>query len=440
VSPQSSLINLAEQTSPPTSRGTQDAKPERERVTTRAAASTITDKTVRQLSKRAGEPAWLLQRRLAAWRAYRAMAMPNPLDEEWRRTDISSLDLDAALAATGNGTSERHADSLPAGVTFSDLATAARGHEALVKEHLHGLALPTEWKLGALQAALWQGGALVHVPRGVEVTLPLLYAISASGAPLFPHLLIVAEAGSSVTVVQETYSPDTGGQALVSGAVEIIVGPDARVRFVELQRWGNSTYNFSTIRARLERGAELTAALVGLGSRLTKTRLEVSLEGEGARAELLGLSLGDGDQHFDYVTLQDHIAPRTTSDLLFKAALAGRASEVWQGTVRIEKGAGGSDANQTSRNLLLSEHAKAAPIPVLEIEAYDVLRCSHGATAGPLDEEQLFYLESRGIPPAEAERLLVEAFFRQVLDRIPVEHVRERVEAALADKIEASSP
>jgi len=166
----------------------------------------------------------------------------------------------------------------------------------------------------------------------------------------------------------------------------------------------------------------------------------VSLEGEGARAELLGLSLGDGDQHFDYVTLQDHIAPRTTSDLLFKAALAGRASEVWQGTVRIEKGAGGSDANQTSRNLLLSEHAKAAPIPVLEIEAYDVLRCSHGATAGPLDEEQLFYLESRGIPPAEAERLLVEAFFRQVLDRIPVEHVRERVEAALADKIEASSP
>jgi Fe-S cluster assembly protein SufD len=236
-------------------------------------------------------------------------------------------------------------------------------------------------------------------------------------------------------VLQNTYSADVEDQSLITGAVEIIARQDARVRFVELQGWGKSAYNFSTIRARLDRGAEFTAALVGLGGRLTKTRLEVQLAGEGASAELLGLSYGNDRQHFDYITLQEHMAPRTVSDLLFKAALADAASEVWTGTVRIEKGGSGSEANQTSRNLLLSSGAKAAPIPILEIEAYDILRCSHGASAGPIDEEQLFYLESRGIPRSEAERLLVDAFFRQVIDRLPGDHIREHAERALAAKI-----
>jgi Fe-S cluster assembly protein SufD len=211
------------------------------------------------------------------------------------------------------------------------------------------------------------------------------------------------------------------------------------VRLLEVQRWGPGAFAFSTIRAHLAQGAEFGASLIGLGSRLSRTRLEVSLEGEGARTELVGLSFGDGDQHFDYLTLQDHLAPRTASDLLFKAALSDQASEVWYGTVRIRKGAGQSEANQTSRNLLLSDHARAAPIPVLEIEAYDVLHCSHGATAGPLDEDQRFYLESRGIPPAEAERLLVDAFFREVLDRMPAGNLRGRVERTLARKVRGRS-
>lgn len=402
-------------------------------MTTRA-AQPLTEDTVRQLSQQAQEPDWLRERRLAAWRAYEAMAMPNPMAEEWRRTDLSGLDLSAALSAAGEGEATLHAEGLPAGVLFSDLQSAAREHEAIAKERLHGLVRPTEWKLGALQAALWRVGALVYVPRGVEVQVPLLYTVRGAGAPLFPHLLIVAEAGSSVTVLQETLSPDLEGQSIVCGAVEVVAGEDARVRFVDLQRWGANTYAFATVRARLARGAELSAGLVGLGSRLSRIRLETELAGEAARAELLGLAFGDGSQQFDYLTLQDHLAPRTTSDLLFKAALAGSASSVWQGSVRIRKGASQSDANQTSRNLLLSEHAKAAPIPVLEIEAYDVLRCSHGATAGPLDEDQLFYLRSRGVPPAAAERLLVEAFFREVLDRLPGEGVRARVGGALSEK------
>src|SRR5262249_35213055 len=158
------------------------------------------------------------------------------------------------------------------------------------------------------------------------------------------------------------------------------------------------------------------------------------MNGEGSRAEILGVTFGAGKQHFDYNTLQEHVAPHTTSDLLFKAALTDASSEVWYGTVHIGKGASESQANQTSRNLLLSDQAKAAPIPVLEIEAYDVLRCSHGASAGPLDEEQSFYLESRGIPAKEAQRLLVEAFFHEVVDRIPNEALRERVESVLQAK------
>ena len=430
-------------------------------MTTRASAPTFSEATIRDRSRAKDEPEWLLKRRLDAWRAFEAMAMPSPLEEEWRRTDISGLDLDAVLAGragkpaklpreltsvvdfsgvviqSDNEVTSMECAELPKGVIFTDLHTAARDHARLIREHLHDTVHATEWKLGALQAAAWQGGAFVYVPRNVEVELPLRYLISQTGSLTAPHLLIVAEENSGVSVIQETYSADGGAQALVSGAVEIVARPDSRVRFLEAQRWGHNVYNFSTIRARQERGSQVTAGLVGLGARLTKTKLETILEGEGASAELLGLSFGDEQQHFQYDTLQDHIGPRTDSDLLFKAALEDRSSEVWTGTVRIRKGASQASANQTSRNLLLSDKAKAAPIPVLEIEAYDVLKCSHGASAGPLDEEQRFYLESRGIPKVEAQRLLVEAFFQPVLDRMPAAAVRARLEKALAAKIEA---
>jgi Fe-S cluster assembly protein SufD len=409
-------------------------------MTTRANAPAITETVVKVLSQRLNEPDWLLQRRLDALRAYEAMSMPNPLDEEWRRTDLSRVDFDKALAATGEPTVELRADSLPAGVVFGDLSRAATQHEALVKQRLHDLVKPGEWQLGALQAAAWQGGALVYVPSGVEVDVPLTYALNQNGAPALSHLLIVAEPNSSVTVIRESTGEAPSGWSLASGAVEIVAKADSRIRFVDLQRMGeDSVASFSTIRAQLERGAELSAALIGLGGALTRTKLEVELLGEGSRAELLGLGFGNGKQHFDYVTLQDHVAPRTASDLLSKTALDGESSAVWNGTVRIQKGASASEANQTSRNLLLSDHAKAAPIPVLEIEAYDVLRCSHGATAGPLDEDQRFYLESRGIPPAEAEQLLVEAFFREVLDRLPPGVDLEALEQAIAAKLGASS-
>jgi Fe-S cluster assembly protein SufD len=441
----------------------------------------IDEATVRAVSERQSEPEWLRRRRFDALRIFETMAMPSGLEEEWRRTDISQLDLEGALSRLagepqlggvsglleqapkmdsslttdpalaersgldglliqqGGRTQQRFTSAgLDPRVLFTDLASAATERPELVETNLGSIVLPTEWKLQSLAAALWSGGCVVHVPRGVEVELPLRYVMFAGsdGVPLFNHLLIVAEEGSGVTVVQEASSPDGENQALVSGAVEILCGADARVRFFDIERWGKPTYSFSTVRARLARGASVTLASIGLGGRLTRSRIEAILEGEGAEARMLGLSFGDSDQHFDYQTLQEHRAPRTVSDLLFKAALSDRASMVWNGTVRIHKGASGSDANQTSRNLLLSDKAKAAPIPVLEIEQYDILRCSHGATAGPLDEDQLFYLESRGIGRPEAEQLLVRAFFHEVLDRVPAEALRAAIEVAVEAKLE----
>jgi Fe-S cluster assembly protein SufD len=377
------------------------------------------------------------------------MAMPTGDEEEWRRTDLSGFDLEGDLSrfaltsgleklgtAAGPVAAQR---GQPAGTpVVMDLSDAAKGHEGIVREYLYSLVRPSEWKLQALEAALWSRGTFVYVPAGLETNISLKNAGEAA-EPLFTHLLVVADENSSVTIIQEDESPDSDQQSLISGAVEVVQKAHSRVRWFDVQRWGSNAYNFATVKAHLDPGAEFLACNVGLGGRLTKARIEAVLDGEGSRAELLGLSLGGEQQHFDYITLQDHIGPKTSSDLLYKAALTGHASEVWYGTVRIHTGATGSDANQTSRNLLLSDKAKAAPIPVLEIEQYDILRCSHGATAGPVDEEQLFYLESRGIEHKEAERMLVDAFFQEVLDRIPDEAVRGGVQTALAEKLERAT-
>jgi Fe-S cluster assembly protein SufD len=207
------------------------------------------------------------------------------------------------------------------------------------------------------------------------------------------------------------------------------------VEYYSVNRWGDHVYNFNTVRAILGRDAEFTAVAAGIGSKLTKMRLDVEMPQPGARTQLLGVTFGNEDQHFDYNTLQNHIGHHTISDLQFKSAMTDSASLVWYGITRINPPAGGSEANQTSRNLLLSEHAKAAPIPILEIQAHDVTKCSHGATAGPVDENQLFYMESRAIPHDTAKQMLVEGFFADVVDRIPNAPVRDRIMDAVIEKL-----
>jgi Fe-S cluster assembly protein SufD len=444
-------------------------------MTTQTEQLTFSREAVERLSARYNEPAWLLERRLEAWRLFEEAPMPDPLSEEWKRIDTDALTLDGLLPhapreAIASPTAlprelrslwdEREElagrlvqhdsdvvyrsldETLAArGVIFVDLQTAVREHEAIVREHLLSIVSAAEWKYLSLHGALWSGGCLVYVPHGVEIELPLGYAagLTTPQLALFPHLLIVAEANSKVTVIQDSTSPALAELNVVSGAVEVIAREGAQVRFVDAQRWGGNTQVFSTIRATLAKDASFQPALLGLGGSLTKSRLDVRLEGEGSRAALLGLFFGDRDQCFDYDTRQDHIAPRSESDLLFKAALNDRAAFTWRGVVDVRETASQSAANQTSRNLLLSDKASASPTPILEISAWDVARCSHGATVGPVDQEQLYYLQSRGIPAEEAERMLVDGFFAEVLERVPSERLQARVWKVLNAKKQGAS-
>jgi len=404
---------------------------------------------IEELSARHEEPMWLLQHRLKAWRLYEDMLPPTGREEEWRRTDVSALSLDgltlfapATLSPRLRGGlregrdgyggqivqrdsqivfQEMRPESAEQGVIFTDLHSAARQHPKVIRRHFMTEAvLPAAWKYVALHAALWSGGAFLYVPAGVEIGVPLhaVVGLSSGGVAVFPHTLIVAEEGSSVTLIEEHGSSDGDRRALSSAVVEILVRDGAQVRYVGVQDWGANVDSFSTIRAVLGKGSQLELGLVGSGGHVAKASLDAVLSAPGATASIVGLFLAEGDQHMSYSTLQDHRAANTTSDLLFKSVLRDNAYLVWNGLTRIHKGAGESDANQSSRNLLLGENARVAAIPVLEIEAHDVTRCSHGATVSSVDEEQLYYMMSRGLTREDASRAIVDGFLRQGLERL----------------------
>jgi Fe-S cluster assembly protein SufD len=387
---------------------------------------------VEALIARAEEPAWLAEKRREAWRLYESLELPDPGEEEWRRTNLREMTFPAVhVSALGEW---RH-KPLGDGVIVTDLSTAAREHEDVVRRHLFELVRPDEWKFVALNSALWPGGRFVYVKAGVEADVPVSFSESglAPHGAGFPRLLVVAERNSRVRIIDDASSAN-GVDGFVSSAVEIFTGDGAKVEYYDINRWGDGVLNFKTVRASLGRDAEFTAVAAGIGSRLTKTRIDVEMPEAGARTQLLGVTFGSGKQHFDYNTLQNHHGDHTVSDLQFKSALDGESSLVWYGITRINPGASASEANQTSRNLLLSDHAKAAPIPILEIEAFDVAKCSHGATAGPVEDTELFYLESRGIPSEIAEHMLVEGFFADVIARIPDETLRDQVLDAVLEK------
>jgi Fe-S cluster assembly protein SufD len=338
------------------------------------------------------------------------------------------------VAGSGAALLELPAEARAAGVVLTTLSHPSDERTVTVRDHLYGLVRPHEWKYVALNAAAWSEGLFLYVPRGVEVALPVHYAHGLAGDTVFPRVLIVAGENSQLTFIDESESLGAAPR-FASGVVEIVVGDGAKVEYYDLNRWGTGVYNFKTVRAKLGKDAQFLGVAVGLGSKLTKMRIDTLMPEAGARVDLLGLTFGDGDQHFDYNTLQDHSGKHTQSDLQFKSALTDSASLVWYGVTHIRPTAGASAANQTSRNLLLSEHAKAAPIPILEIEAYDVEKCSHGATAGPVDENELFYLQSRAIPHEVAERMLVEGYFADVVARIPDARMRARIMGAVLEKM-----
>jgi Fe-S cluster assembly protein SufD len=417
------------------------------------------------------EPAWMRDRRLEAWRVLQDTPYPTTSDEPWRRTDIKSLklsgfnplgigavsspslrgvpvewtralkfmkDISGAMlsvdgAVSGCGATDELKSS---GVIFTGMDAALCEHANLVDQHFMTQAVKfNDDYFAALHGAFWRGGTFLYVPRNVQVKLPLrsLTWLGKSDAGA-PHTLVIMEPGSRAVLIDEYASARKGGPAFNVGAVELFLKSGAQLDYVGIQDWGRSVWNFTNERALVDRDATLHWVIGGLGSQLTKTFLDAQLVGPGATALLSGVFFADGSQHLDLDTEQNHVAPSCKSDLLYKGALKDQARSVWQGMIRVAKEAQKTDGYQANRNLLLSDGARADSIPGLEINADDV-RCTHGSTVSRVDDEEIFYLMSRGIDRRESEVLLVNAFFTPVLDRIPLASVRERLKKEIAKKM-----
>ena len=405
--------------------------------------------------------------RARAWDAFKKQSLPDVKLEAWRRTDLRALPVDSfKLPADGAvknlpsvsedllnpliadqhggqivlfpGGSKIDLDATLAkqGVIFTDFKTAQEKHPDIVEKILGQTVNVEEGKFAALAGALSQNGIVLYVPKNTKIEQPFHSILWGPGANLahISHLLILIDEGASVTYVHESASPTESGDALHAGIVEIKVMQSASLKFVELQSWGTHVWNFTHERIRVERDGNLDWIFGAIGSKLTKNFSELDLAGEGATGRMSGFYFTDGTQHLDHDTQQNHLAPHTTSDLLFKGALKGKSRSVWQGMIYVAKGAEKTDGYQANRNIVLDEGARADSIPGLEILADDV-RCTHGATVGKLEEEPIFYLKSRGIPQHDAERVVVEGFFDPIMQRIPFEGVRERFHQAILQKM-----
>ena len=405
--------------------------------------------------------------RTLAWNAFKRHSRPVTTEEAWRRTDIHLLPVDKfklslddvndlpavredllkpliadqhggqMILTPGNARIELDEKLAKKGVIFTDLKTAEQKHPDLLAKMIGKTVNVEEGKFSALAGAFAQNGVVLYVPKGVTVEEPLHSVLWGPGTDLahVSHILVLVDEGASVTYMHEAASPQLkGANSMHAGLVEIQVLQDASMKFVELQSWGRHVWNFSHERIRVERGGNLDWIFGAIGSRLTKNFSELDLAGEGATGRMSGFYFTDGTQHLDHDTQQNHLAPHTTSDLLFKGALKGKSRSVWQGMIYVAPGAQKTDGYQANRNIVLSDGARADSIPGLEILADDV-RCTHGATVGKLEQEPLFYLKSRGIPQAEAEKIVVEGFFDPIFQRIPFEGVRERFQQYIADKM-----
>ena len=394
---------------------------------------TAIEEQSRRMAAEMGDQPWLAALRAEGVRLAGQLAMPDSRRERpWKYLDVSGLNIEAYTAAAG-------VTVLPqarAGVTVTNLSTQDANAVAVAEKHLGKGVTPGRSRLDALHYALLRDAVVVHVAAGAEVAEPVRISreYRTEKQLATPHTLIVTGANSRVTVVDEFRSGDA--DIVVLPAVEVVPGPGSEVRYITLHRWGTKTQVFSDQRLVSERDSAFWNLNLITGGKVVKGHLESSLEGRGSSSELLGICFGDDAQHVDFYTLQDHVGADTRSDLLYKSALTGSARSVYYGLTRIGLGARNGDANQENRNLLLSKTAKADSDPVLEILTNDIIRASHGATAGPVDEEQLYYLQARGIPHDAAEALLVRAFLGQVLSRVASEALRNELEAILDEKLE----
>ena len=376
------------------------------------------------------EPAWLSERRRQGASLAQSLPLPDSKAKGWEFTDLSELEIDAYEFA--DAAAEITA---PEGVTVLPLAEAAASHEELIRERLGSL-VPVEDPFVARNEAGWRDGVLVHVARGVRVEEPIKVEVplEQSGSAIGWRTLVVLEEDTEAEVWEHWSSPGDDVDGLVNSVVELSVGQGATLRYVNTQDISESAWIFATQRAQVERDGRLDWMALGFGSARGKVRMETKLAGPGSEARVTGGYAGGAGQHLDYDTTQEHAAPNTNSDLAFRGVLAAGATAVWRGMIRVDPGAQQTDAFQESRNLLLSTEAHADAIPGLEIEADDV-RCTHAAAVAQIDRDQLFYLTSRGLDPAEAKSLIIEGFLESLVERLAEGPVRDAISSALEKRL-----
>ncbi len=371
------------------------------------------------------------------------MSMPSPAEEDWRYV--------AVPGSLSNLQIPRSPGADPTRSTYESLLGETTGRADIVDGHVSGVAgsniaqlaeSDVSWyepaapvdRFAAAASAFGGSGVVVSADAGEIVSQPLFVSIEAAtpGVVSIPRLLVVGAEASAVDVVVEQRSPD-GFESLVLPDVEVVAGRAARVSVTVVQNWGDQTTAVGRHRLRADGGASVGFAEAGLGARFSRLHLTVDLVGRGADARISGTYFGDADQTLDYRYFMNHLGPNTTSEMFLKGAVAGAARSVFTGLIRVDPDGQGTNAHQTNRNLVLSDSAEAHSVPNLEILANDV-RCGHGSAVGPLDEEQRYYLMSRGLPAPRADRLQVLGFFEESLQRFPNQKLEPMLRAAAMAK------
>jgi Fe-S cluster assembly protein SufD len=378
------------------------------------------------------EPDWLTEGRDRAKELALGLELPDQKAKGWEFTDLSDLELDGYEEAVATVEGLTPSTGSGDGPIVMPLAEAAAEHPDLLREHL-GAIVPATDAFTARNEARWRDGVFVYVPAGAQLAEPLRLTVTgAAGDEIEWRALVVLGEGAEAEV-WERYASE--GDGLFNGVVELVVGDGANLRYVCEQELSDEGWVFATQRAEIGRDANLDWVALGFGSARGKVRMETKLAGRGSSAKVTGAYAGDGTQHLDYDTTQEHAAEDTVSDLAFRGVLADEATAVWRGMIRVDPGAQRTDAFQESRNLLLSTKAHADAIPGLEIEADDV-RCTHAAAVAQVDPEQLFYARSHGLDDADAKRLVIEGFLQELVERAHDGPIRETLATELEGRLE----
>lgn len=451
------------------------------------ALSTITRADVDSLTKKRGEPEWLEKLRLSAFEAYFEADQPNIRLDDWRKTLVETVDLTAISQICGgsskakqnvkadyekiltnvsgvvsvvNGVrSELYIDDEVAkkGVIFTTFEDAITNHGELIKEYLENGTNREIGKLSLMNSAFFTSGAFLYIPKNVTVDAPFVIVNTIAedaqlGQAIFPRVIVVADENAAVKVVNvfdgcnaqsQAAPPPAKGKArakrewiFTSAIVDIAAKQAANVHYLELYNLGRSVFSVSRNNNIVARDAFVYSFTAALGGGQLKSDIVTELKDRGATSDVRGIVLGDGEEHFYYNTVQNHDSPDTKSDINFRVALKGNAVSSYQGNIKVALTASRTDAFQSNKNLLLSETAKAESIPRLEILTDDV-KCSHGATVGPVDKNQLFYLMTRGLSEKEAEEFIVTGFFASLLASLKIEGAAQWIEDLIGDKIHA---